>query len=207
MTLSKRPIEHAHDRLNEIGYGAEGTTGSYRIYKLSDPENTIEEFKKMQQVYDREIELFDMANGTVNEVKIRYEKREYSFTDEIISSQRAESFFRTIWDKDMIDLKEQMYVVFLNGQKKIVGYNLVSTGSDCATIVDPKEIIRLALLTGCHSFIMAHNHPSGNTSESRADIKLTRRVKECADLFQIAVNDHIILAGNDYVSFRDKGLL
>lgn len=207
MALSKTLIEYANDRLNEIGWGADGKLGNYKVYSLSNPEQTEETFSTMQDVYAREKELYDRQNGIVNEVKVRYQKSGHTWNIKIVSPERAVEFFRMVWDNEIIDLKEQMLVVFLDNDKNVVGYTLISTGSNTATIVDPKEVIRMALLTGCTSFIMAHNHPSGALRASTADIKLTKRIKECASLFGIGFDDHVILCGDSYFSLSEKGLV
>ncbi|MGF1669695.1 MAG: DNA repair protein RadC [Balneolaceae bacterium] len=103
--------------------------------------------------------------------------------------------------------KEVFLVAFLNAAKVLTGFKKISSGGSTATIVDPKDVFHHAILNDAHSIILLHNHPSGNNRESRADIKLTRRIREAGMLLGISVDDHIIIAGDEYVSFRKKGLL
>jgi len=74
-------------------------------------------------------------------------------------------------------------------------------------IVDPSEAMRLAILNDAHSVVLLHNHPSGNPVASQADIQLTRRLYEAGRIVGVFVEDHIIVAGYEYVSLRSKGLI
>ena len=103
--------------------------------------------------------------------------------------------------------KEEFYVAFLNNSKVLTGFKKVSSGGSTATVVDPAEIMRQAILNQANSIILAHNHPSGYLKESKADINLTQRIKNSGDLLNIPVNDHIIIAGDGYISFKAKNLM
>lgn len=106
------------------------------------------------------------------------------------------------------DLRKEVFVVaFLNSAKKLIGYERTSIGGQTATIVDPAEIIKQAILYEAHSVIILHNHPSGNATASQADIQLTRRLTEAGKMVGIPVEDHVIVAGYDFVSLRSKGLM
>lgn len=103
--------------------------------------------------------------------------------------------------------KECFIVVFLNNAKVIKGCHKISSGGSTATIVDPAEVMRQAILNEANSILLAHNHPSGNRKESKADIQLTNRITKAGNLLGIRVNDHIIIAGDQYTSMRAKGLM
>lgn len=103
--------------------------------------------------------------------------------------------------------KEVFLVVFLNNTKTVTGCQKISEGGLTATVVDPAEVMRQAVLHGAASIIIAHNHPSGNLKESHADVLLTRRIEEAGNILGIPLDDHIIIAGDGYVSFRERNLL
>lgn len=106
------------------------------------------------------------------------------------------------------DLTKEVFIVaFLNNAKLITGYKKISSGGATATIVDPPEVIRQALLNEAKSILLVHNHPSGNKKASRADIQLTKRIRESGKILGIPVDDHIIIAGDGFTSFKAKGLL
>lgn len=102
---------------------------------------------------------------------------------------------------------EEFYVAFLNNSKVLTGFKRISSGSSKATIVDVAEVLRQAIINRASSIILAHNHPSGYRKESAADIRLTKRIVESGLLLSIPVDDHIIIAGDHYISFREKNLL
>lgn len=102
---------------------------------------------------------------------------------------------------------EEFHMAFLNNSKEVTGMKKVSSGGSTSTIVDVAEIIRLAVMNHAGAIILAHNHPSGYAKESAADINLTRRVSEAAKLMGISLDDHIIIAGDQYISMRNKNLI
>jgi DNA repair protein RadC len=65
----------------------------------------------------------------------------------------------------------------------------------------------MSLDNNASSIILCHNHPSGNTQPSEADIRLTRKLKEAGLLLDLPVLDHIILGGDSYFSFADEGMI
>lgn len=102
--------------------------------------------------------------------------------------------------------KETFLVGFLNNAKILTGYQKISTGGKTATIVDPAEVMRQAVLNEADSIILVHNHPSGQNKASSADVQLTKRLAECGKLFSIPVEDHLIIAGYNYTSLRSEQL-
>lgn len=126
--------------------------------------------------------------------------------DQIIIStpQDAASFFMPL----LRDLTmEQFFVGFLNNSKILTGYKKISSGGSNSTIVEPAEVMRQAIMNNANSILLVHNHPSGTVKESSADIKLTQRIFKIGKEMGVPVDDHIIIAGDTYVSFRNKGLL
>lgn len=102
--------------------------------------------------------------------------------------------------------KEVFYVAFLNTKKVMTGFQQISSGGSNATIVEPAEVLRQAILNQANSIILVHNHPSGNNRASTADVNLTKRIAESGKLLGIPVDDHIIIAGYDFVSLRSERL-
>ncbi len=108
----------------------------------------------------------------------------------------------------MRDLHKEVFLLLtMNSAKKLIRRHRVSIGGTNSTIVDIPEIIRLAVLDRARGIILLHNHPSGNTRPSGSDRILTNRIAETCKLMGIQLCDHIIIAGNSYTSFQEKGLL
>jgi DNA repair protein RadC len=126
---------------------------------------------------------------------------------QITSPDEAAAYLRSIWDDDLLDFKEQFVVVLLDNAKQVLGWSLISSGGSTSTIVDIAAIFQVALLGNAHSLILAHNHPSGFSKASSADINLTKRTVEAGKLLGIPVDDHIILYRSGFTSFRNQGLL
>jgi DNA repair protein RadC len=109
---------------------------------------------------------------------------------------------------DLMDLRhEEFWVLLLNRANKVVRKKRISEGGVSGTVADPKIIFKLALEEMASGVIVAHNHPSGNTTASQSDIDLTKKLKEAGKVLEIQLLDHIIVAGNKYFSFADEGMM
>ena len=75
------------------------------------------------------------------------------------------------------------------------------------TPVYPREVIKRALELGATALIMVHNHPSGDPTPSKADIEMTREVREAAEKLGITLHDHLVVSKDGYTSFKTMGLL
>ena len=107
-----------------------------------------------------------------------------------------------------IALQEQFVCMYLNRANRVLGVFPVSLGGITGTIADVRLILCVALKTAASSIILAHNHPSGNLQPSMQDKSLTEKIKQAAELIDVRLQDHIILAPNGrYYSFMDDGLM
>ena len=84
---------------------------------------------------------------------------------------------------------------------------MLSMGSSTASMVCPREVFYLALIYRVRKFIIAHNHPGGETDPSDDDIKITRRLQEGGKLLGIELLDHIIYTDYNFYSFKENCLL
>lgn len=103
--------------------------------------------------------------------------------------------------------EEHVYMIALNTSCKILGMFLMSKGTICTSLVSPREIFLRAALIGAVQIVLVHNHPSGNPVPSECDMELTKRLKDCGELLNICLADHIIIGQNSYLSFREAKLL
>ena len=104
--------------------------------------------------------------------------------------------------------KEYFYVFGLSTKNKIKFMDVVSVGTLNFSVVHPREVFRPAVLVGCASIIIAHNHPSGSIEPSEEDIRLTKRLTEGGKLLGIEVLDHVITGeAGKYYSFKESGLM
>lgn len=98
-------------------------------------------------------------------------------------------------------------VLFLNRANKINRFEIISRGGITGTVADPRIILKKALDEEATAIVLCHNHPSGNVKPSRADLELTKKIKEAAHYFDIKVIDHIIVSEEGHYSFADNGVL
>jgi DNA repair protein RadC len=102
---------------------------------------------------------------------------------------------------------EAFLVVCLDAQHRVIEVEEVFRGTLTHTSVYPREIVKYALRANAAAVIFAHNHPSGVAQPSQADELLTRNLKEALALVEVKVLDHFIVAGNQAISFAERGLL
>ena len=98
--------------------------------------------------------------------------------------------FHSLWGDDP---RERFVVFFLDSQNRIRGISEVSVGIVDASVVHARETFRGAILANATSIILAHNHPSGDTTPSPEDRTITRQMKEAGKLLGIRVLDHLVV--------------
>lgn len=142
----------------------------------------------------------------VSEVSLVYKSKvKASERPCISSSKEVYELLKWNWDDTQIELVEQFKILLLNRANKVLGVYDISTGGITGTVADPKVIFMAALGAAACSIILSHNHPSGNVKPSRADIELTKKIKEGGQLLDISVLDHLIISTESYYSFADEG--
>jgi len=101
--------------------------------------------------------------------------------------------------------QEVFACLFLDQQHRLITYRELFFGSISQANVHPREIIKVALQCNAAAVIAVHNHPSGSSKPSRADIEMTRQIKEALALVEIRLLDHFIVAGLQTVSLQALG--
>ncbi|MBP3354298.1 MAG: DNA repair protein RadC [Bacteroidales bacterium] len=132
----------------------------------------------------------------------RRKSEEIDTPDTIRSSNDA---YKYIYSR-LVDLsQEEFWIILLNNSNRVIDSIRISQGATNATLVDIKLIMKNALNRLARSIVACHNHPSGNPTPSEADKALTNKIKAAAELLDIKLLDHIIVAGEEYYSFTDEG--
>ena len=108
--------------------------------------------------------------------------------------------------------RESLRVILLDTKLRLMHIEEIALGSINECVAHPREIFRPAIIHCAYSFVLVHNHPSGDPQPSGADRRLTASLREAAAMLQINLMDHMILGSADggrlpYFSFRDAGLL
>lgn len=102
------------------------------------------------------------------------------------------------------EVQEQLVALYLNRQNKILKQQTIFLGTMTHSVAHPREILKEALKCSAASFILAHNHPSGDVVPSEQDLLFTERIEGCAALIGIDFVDHLILGNRCYYSLREK---
>lgn len=103
--------------------------------------------------------------------------------------------------------EEYMWLMALNTKGKLIGVFELSHGTVNCSLAGIREIFVKLCLCGATSFVIAHNHPSGDSMASTLDLETTEKIKEAGNLMEIKLLDHIIVGRNNYFSFQEKGML
>jgi DNA repair protein RadC len=112
----------------------------------------------------------------------------------------AQSIYEMADDYKRFD-KEVFAVYLLDTKNKVKKREIISIGIMDASIIHPREVFRLAILTGSSKIILSHNHPSGDTNPSDEDINITEQLKRAGELIGIEVLDHVIVGKRGYWSY------
>lgn len=180
--LGKRILKLANNNLNELG-------------KLS-----IKDLMKVKGIGEAKA----ISIAAALELGARRKHEDAMEKPSITSSRDAFNILHPI----LTDLKiEEFWVLLLNRGNKVIYRFRASEGGVSGTVADPKVIFKMALEHLASSLILSHNHPSGNTRPSQADIDLTKKMKEAGKLLDIQVLDHLIITETNYYSFADEGMM
>ncbi len=102
---------------------------------------------------------------------------------------------------------EYFRVLFLNKKNVLISDDIISKGTVDESYVYPRELIKKAILYGATAIILVHNHPGNTTNPSKADIALTKQIRDSCKIVNIELHDHVIISNNRYYSFKENYLL
>jgi DNA repair protein RadC len=139
---------------------------------------------------------YSLKTLRVKETDFPYNGEQLTGTAELVN------FVHRLQDSDV----EKMIVIYLDAQNKLCGL-LPIMGTVNQAVVYPREVLKHALLSGACALILCHNHPSGHTGPSEADIRLTKLIQDGTKLIDVQVHDHLIIGGEQFFSFREEGLM
>jgi len=159
----------------------------------------MEETPMVQRHVKRVVNMkfaFSLKTFRVKEADFPYHGQSITCTTELVE------FARSLKDADI----EKFLVLYLDAQNHVICIR-VWEGTVNQCVVYPREVFRHALIAGASAVILIHNHPSGVTKPSDADIRLTRTIADAGKVFDIMIHDHTIIAGERFFSFREEGIM
>lgn len=143
-----------------------------------------------------------METVFIREVSARYSKtRRKKFG--ISKAKDVADFVRSKVLKD--NTKEHFILLSLDASHKVISYSVISVGTANYSVVHPREVFQVAILSGAVAIIVAHNHPSGSSLPSDADHEVTKKLKDAGEVLGIKVLDHVIIGDVSHHSFLENG--
>lgn len=121
---------------------------------------------------------------------------------QVLHPQDAYHCFLSTFEEGQIPIKEFFYVMALNRANRLIGIYKVSEGGITGTVVDIRIIAKFLIDVQASFAIVCHNHPSGTLRASKADIVITKKIKTALKLFEIHLQDHIIITIDGFYSMR-----
>ena len=113
-----------------------------------------------------------------------------------------------LFDGRLRDLQvEEFHLLALDSQSQVLREVLITRGLLNSSLVHPREVFRAAIAEAAAGIIVVHNHPSGDPTPSAEDRTVTRQLAEAGRLLDLPLYDHVVIAGDRYVSFATAGLL
>jgi DNA repair protein RadC len=103
--------------------------------------------------------------------------------------------------------KEKVALLHLNARNRLIYNEIISVGTLTEALISPREILKSALEKNTASLVLIHNHPSGDTTPSQEDIKITQQLQKICKLSGINFLDHLIVSNNNYTSLKSLGIL
>ena len=114
----------------------------------------------------------------------------------------AQTFIRHLGQLD----KEEMWVMSLDTRNGVIALSMAYRGSVNAVSMRIGELFREAIRVNAAGIIIAHNHPSGDPSPSSEDVSVTRAIQKVGKQLDVDLQDHLVVAGNRFVSLKERGL-
>jgi DNA repair protein RadC len=166
--------------------------------------------KVLNATQDQLLEVTGVGPNVLASLKIVYEAACRMIKEDITENPILDSW------KSLIDYcratmghikTEQFRVLYLDKKNMIIQDELQEIGTVDHTPVYPREIVKRALYLEASNIILVHNHPSGNTKPSQADIDMTKRIIQACHTVGITVHDHVIISSKSHFSFKTHGLM
>lgn len=117
---------------------------------------------------------------------------------------------KDVWNecKDIRDsMKEHFLTIYLDSRQNQIKKEVISVGTLNSSLVHPREVFEPAIINHAVGIILVHNHPSGFSEPSQADIEVTEQLVDSGKILGIEVLDHIIVTKKDWFSFKVSNLL
>ena len=160
------------------------------MHKVGFDELTIDDVMTMKGIGDSKASIIC---ASMEFFRRRFVKQTAPLID---SAEKAIEQFEFIRYKR----QECLVMLTLDGARRLIARRLITIGTLSSTFVHPREVFAPAIEDRAASIIIGHNHPSGALDVSEQDLEVTKRIKMAGELLGIKLDDHIVVAGDDYTS-------
>lgn len=146
----------------------------------------------------------------LSEDKLPYLVKENEFTTKYFTCNSPDKIVNILNEKYKLDMKaeEKVYVLGTNCKMKTCNIFEISKGIHNSSFINQFGICQRLLLSNSTSFVLIHNHPSGDTTPSEVDINSAKKLNELAKQMHINFVDSLIIGkDNDYLSLMENGYL
>jgi DNA repair protein RadC len=140
----------------------------------------------------------------IKEVVLLYQKQQAELMP---VSQSKDDLINYCKNKLGFKKNEEFWLISLDSKNAIIKENLISKGMTDKSPVYPRQVLETAMKNGASSILLLHNHPNGNPQASEQDITITKAIDIPARILNMTIFDHIIVAGEKYISFREQRIL
>ena len=186
-------------------------TGSKKYSVKEVALKILEEVSDIRELKDIGINRLTKINGVgmvkATELKAAIELGRRVYLDRStnkINIRESGDIYKLVRDDLKDKLQECFYCLYLDNKNNVIEKKCLFIGTLNTSTVHPREVFKEAYLLSASKIICVHNHPSGDVSPSKADINLTRMIKEIGIIHGIELLDHVIIGRDKYYSFHDK---
>lgn len=189
------------------------TLGTPRKDCKQPAKESIKKFKNLISVLDASVEDLQQVRGIgpsnafgiklFQAISERYSKEKINSKIMLDSPRKIFEFLKEKIGKEK---KEHFVILFFDTKNNLI-FDEISIGTLNASLVHPREVFSKAITNHASHIVIAHNHPSGDSTPSNDDINTTKRLIEAGKILGIAVIDHIIVTNKNYSSLKEFGLI
>ncbi|RJX27817.1 MAG: JAB domain-containing protein [Acholeplasma sp.] len=170
------------------------------IYHLE----TLDDLKRMSAFELMKIEGIKEAKACTVIAAIELGKRLSTMKRELKVMIRTSTDVYHYLSSSLSHLEQEHFIVlYLNIKSEVITKETIFMGTINQTLIHPREILKTAIKLASHAILCVHNHPTGDSTPSKADVIATKKISEAAEIMGIDLIDHLIIGQNEFYSIRE----
>jgi DNA repair protein RadC len=190
-------------------------SGTNRLSALDVARLLLEHFHSLENMADSSLEELQKIEG-IGPAKAITLKAAFQISNHRLKelAEKKHHYFKQPNDvaqffiPEIGYLKQELFAIaLLDTSGKFIHKETISRGILNASLVHPREVFKQAIKRSAAAIILVHNHPSGELQPSQEDINITQQMVQSGQLLNIPVYDHIIIAGEKYISLKEEGYI